>query len=65
MMVTGQKLDFVHTMCARRVNGESNGNSRRRQREQVKCGDHEARRPPPSFAPEQQHFSFLPASPGA
>ena len=41
MMVTGQKLDFVQTMCARRVNRESNSNSRRHQREQVKCGNHE------------------------
>ena len=50
MMVARHCLDFIQAVCTRRVDGESNGNSRRHQREQVKCGDYEAYFPVPVFS---------------
>ena len=50
MMVARHCLDFIQAVCTRRVDGESNGNSRGHQREQVKCGDHEAYFPVPVFS---------------
>ncbi len=50
MMVARHCLDFIQAVSTRRVDGESNGNSRRHQREQVKCGDYEACFPVPVFS---------------
>ena len=63
MMGAGQSLNFIQAMRPRQVDGERNGRDGRRQREQVKCGEREAYLPPPAFARDRQHSSFLPVPP--
>jgi hypothetical protein len=63
MMVAGQSVNFIQAMRPRQVDGERNGRDGRRQRKQVESGHHEAHLPPPAFARDRQHFSFLPVAP--
>jgi len=53
MMVARHCLDFIQAVCTRRVDGESNGNSRGHQREQVKCGDRKTYFAAPVFSRDQ------------
>lgn len=63
MIGAGQSLNFIQAMRPRQVDGERNRRDGRRQREHVKCGEREAYLPPPAFARDRQHFSFLPVPP--